>query len=393
MAARRFIAIYTTDSLQNLIELAQTLAPRLEVWSPHAVLLEVPARYEQETLDRLRQQAGAGWQLGVASTRMAAFLAAQAAPDEQGDRLPLPDGRGWDRFASLLRRWGIQTRRELASLPEAELVARLGPGALSLQKIARGEDLTPFQAYLPELRFEVSREMDWSLDSLQPLTFILAGLLDPLCRELESYGRATDAVHLILKLEDRGLHERTLQLAFPTRNPRLLLSLLRLELESHPPRAGVVGVMLRAQPARPRVFQYSFLQPLTPDPEKLSLTLSRLTALLGKEHVGFPVCLDTHRPDAFRIEEQKSKRAKEQTRGSRKPEAVSLSLQRVRPPTPLGSRLHQVRVRAGPWRSSGDWWSQGWGREEWDVELADGTLCRIYWDQHRKEWFLEGVYD
>ena len=46
----------------------------------------------------------------------------------------------------------------------------------------------------------------------------------------------------------------------------------------------------------------------------------------------------------------------------------------------------------GPFYSSGDWWTgEGWDRSEWDVQLAEGALCRIY--QETEAWFLEGIYD
>jgi len=65
---------------------------------------------------------------------------------------------------------------------------------------------------------------------------------------------------------------------------------------------------------------------------------------------------------------------------------------------------------AGPWRSSGDWWSEqataknageeahAWDREEWDVALAndDGTsvaLYRIYQDVGTGQWFADASYD
>lgn len=47
---------------------------------------------------------------------------------------------------------------------------------------------------------------------------------------------------------------------------------------------------------------------------------------------------------------------------------------------------------AGPWRASGEWWTASpWDREEWDVELSDGGLYRVF--RTSREWFLEGVYD
>jgi protein ImuB len=49
---------------------------------------------------------------------------------------------------------------------------------------------------------------------------------------------------------------------------------------------------------------------------------------------------------------------------------------------------------AGPWRTSGDWWDcDEWARDEWDVELSDGGIYRIYRDLKSSLWFIEGAYD
>jgi protein ImuB len=74
-----------------------------------------------------------------------------------------------------------------------------------------------------------------------------------------------------------------------------------------------------------------------------------------------------------------------------------------------------VKVSAGPWRTSGEWWTTGepggdatrfqeqgggrlspssaWNRDEWDVELADGAVYRIFRDRSRDGWFVEGIVD
>jgi protein ImuB len=47
---------------------------------------------------------------------------------------------------------------------------------------------------------------------------------------------------------------------------------------------------------------------------------------------------------------------------------------------------------AGPWRTSGDWWTADpWQRDEWDIALSDGALYRVYCDP--LGWFIEGSYD
>jgi hypothetical protein len=52
-----------------------------------------------------------------------------------------------------------------------------------------------------------------------------------------------------------------------------------------------------------------------------------------------------------------------------------------------------VLQAAGPWRTSGGWWSGTWNRDEWDVALKSGTACRIYQDRTTERWFLDGTYD
>jgi protein ImuB len=70
--------------------------------------------------------------------------------------------------------------------------------------------------------------------------------------------------------------------------------------------------------------------------------------------------------------------------------------------TAQGPVQGEVLAAAGPWRASGDWWTGSfWNRDEWDVELTDGGVYRIYCAraptedaaQSPESWFLEGMYD
>jgi len=84
----------------------------------------------------------------------------------------------------------------------------------------------------------------------------------------------------------------------------------------------------------------------------------------------------------------------------------ALAMHRMRPPKPIevaltaGTPAHlraaglngRIVATAGPWRISGDWWTDSaYARDEWDVELADGTLCRLAHDS--RGWRLEAIYD
>ena len=52
--------------------------------------------------------------------------------------------------------------------------------------------------------------------------------------------------------------------------------------------------------------------------------------------------------------------------------------------------------RAGPWRTSGRWWSYDktkWDRDEWDVELANGGCYRLARIRETGQWEIEGEMD
>ena len=365
-----------------------------------------------------------------------------------------------------LELWGIRSFREFAALPETGVSERLGAEGVRLQKLARGESVRPLVLAKPAPGFEKSIELDDPIELLEPLSFILARLLNQLCANLQAHGLAVDELRLGLKLEDKTEHQRAIRLPFPMRDSRVFLKLLLLDIESHPPQLAIVAVSITCEPAKPRSIQNGLFQPLAPEPEKLELTLARLARLVGQDNVGSPELVDTHRPGAFRIKRFIVKRGhgtkrprvrrgegtKGRVEGSRRPLAplppipspsphryVSLSPPHPLAPSPrrspspslLGFRVFRPPLRtqveapegwpariktpaaagrsirgkvlrmAGPWRTSGDWWSEDvWVRDEWDVAISGseatherGTLYRIYRDLRSDEWFVEGVYD
>jgi hypothetical protein len=58
--------------------------------------------------------------------------------------------------------------------------------------------------------------------------------------------------------------------------------MLMLDLESHPPNAAVTKVSVEAVPAKPRTVQNGLFVPLSPEPEKLEVTLARIAHVVGK---------------------------------------------------------------------------------------------------------------
>ena len=276
-------------------------------------------------------------------------------------------------------------------------------------------------------------ELEGPLDTLEPLSFVLARVLEPLSVALERAGRGAAAIRLSLRLTTRETHARVLQLPAPMRDPRVLRTLLLLDLESHPPSAAVDIVSIELDPAPARVTQFSLLTRAVPSPETLSTLTARLSALVGESRIGSAVLRDTHQPGAFTMRQfmpetpmpelsLKDAADRSTLRRQRHPPAIRVSVERGRPAHLAAARRGMpcgpVTRAAGPWRSSGGWWASsgaggqglshgaaaaadavprrgehGWNRDEWDVALGSGAVCRIFQDRTTGRWFLEGMYD
>ena len=211
------------------------------------------------------------------------------------------------------KKWGLKTLGELATLPTADLVSRLGRSALALQALARGEDLRPLVPMLDEERFESSLELEWPIEGLEPLSFVLTRLLEPLSTRLERSDRGAAVLHVLLRLvtraslrpergepvESREICARRLELPSPIRDVRTLRTLALLDLESHPPSAAIDRVTIVIDPTPGRVLQHTLFTRAHPTPEQLSTLLARLGALMGVDRFGAPATVDSYRPGAF----------------------------------------------------------------------------------------------
>ena len=199
----------------------------------------------------------------------------------------------------VLQRWGLTTLGEFAALPARALSSRIGQRGLAFQRLARGIDPRPLVPDPGVVRFVQSMELEWPIDALEPLSFVLARLLDPLAAALEAADRGAAAIRLDLRLTNRHTHSRLLQLPVAMRDARVLRTLLLLDLESHPPSAAIDIVAIEADPAPARIIQYSLLERALPSAETLATLNARLGALVGTERCGSPTLVDSYRSDAF----------------------------------------------------------------------------------------------
>jgi protein ImuB len=345
-----------------------------------------------------------------------------------------------------LERWGVRNLRALAVLPPVALTERLGQEGLRLQKLARGEHMRPLVPAQERFHFEERFEFEDAVDLLEPLSFMLNRMLEQLCLRLQGRALASNELKLELGLEvneDRQLHpvigrsghrvngktitrspdhpitryQRTLRLPVPMLDARVFLKLLQLDLKAHPPEWPVKTMSVSAEAVRPRSAQTGLFLPLAPQPERLEITLARIRGVVGdtddaKPRVGSPELLDTHRADAFvmkKFSPESAQSGKAVPQGS--PSSPLTALRIFRPPLPAKVEVKDgapstvianeqrgtVVALAGPWRTSGEWWTENaWSREEWDIALQVKDQCvlyRLYRDLSTSKWFVEASYD
>ncbi|HEY1913619.1 MAG TPA: hypothetical protein VGG73_22010 [Vicinamibacterales bacterium] len=482
-----------------VVAIAREFSPRYECQGDDLVTIDVsglgrllgPPQTIGEELRRESAARGVRVQVAVAGTQMAAHLLARShpgltviAPGEEAaalasipiailakcdahrtqslqgpQRKPAFANAEYSALAAVtaFTRWGLKTLGDLAALPPADLVSRMGRPALAWQAMARGEDLRPLVPMLEEERFESSLDLEWPIEGLEPLSFVLTRLLEPLSTRLERRDRGAAVLHVILRLvqgpEPCEIHARRLELPTPLRDVRTLRTLALLDLESHPPAAAIECVTVVIDPTPGRVLQHALFTRAHPTPEQLSTLLARLGAVMGQDRIGAPATVDSHRPGAFatmpfatehRHHDDHERRARGARKEGAQPSAIShqpsaihepltSALRRCRQPVPARVAVSDgrpVRVTtdrrefaggavlhsAGPWRTSGEWWldshqplaishpsamshepsaipSAPWDRDEWDVALGDGAVYRIFQERERGAWFIDAIVD
>jgi protein ImuB len=360
--------------------------------------------------------------VGIAASKLAARVAAElpksptlVEPGKESEFLaPLPLTRLSPQLnaASTLRRWGITSIGELATLPESEIASRLGDLGRELHSAARGIDPRPLIPRPLPPDFREGMDLEWPLVALEPFLFIANAALDRLAKRMEIQGFSCKRLELTLSLEPDGFYSRAIDLPAPTRDVKTMLTLLRLDLEKTPPGAPVMGFTIVAHPDRPRRAQLSLFGPAALSPEKLATTIARLVSLLGDDRVGMAMSVDGHLPERYAVGDYTPPPPPDARRKPSKSRAL-LAARVFRPPIPVevitrehdgetaiteingeGDACGSVRVSSGPWRIESSWWSDAPAtREYWDIELDRGGVYRLYQAAPSTEWFIDARYD
>jgi protein ImuB len=215
--------------------------------------------------------------------------------------------------AAWLVRLGVHTVGELARLPRSATAPRLGDDAGRILDLAEGRDDSPLVAYVPTAIPEEETTWEDPVDGVEPLLFVLRGLVSRLSARLEGRGEAVQALAVVL-LHDRavaklnGVAESTtlhFDLAAPLWRSEELFRVVSSRLGRVVLSAPTVGFRIEAKAiTRALALQLDLSRYASglggnagKGPETLPVVLAELLADIGKDKVGTLRLKGTHRPE------------------------------------------------------------------------------------------------
>lgn len=211
---------------ESVAAAAETVVAGIEVARPGLLLLPAAGagRYhgsEQQLAERLVAavaEVGYEAQVGMADGAGAAVLAARAARiippgDAQGFLAPLDVGElvhvatgetliEVPELVDLLRRLGLRTLGDLASLPRGDVLARFGRYGVWAHRVAAGEDDRPTALRRLEPDVAVEQDLDPPVERLESTAFAARRLAEELHAQLVARGAGCGRIQITARTED-----------------------------------------------------------------------------------------------------------------------------------------------------------------------------------------------
>jgi protein ImuB len=299
---------------------------------------------------------------------------------------------------------GVRTLGELARLPHGPFVRRFGKAAAAWHNCARGIDPTPFRPRAHELQIDAAVFGEGSAEQAEQVYFAVRVLADRVCNDLARAGRATALVQMTFECENGDVREIEAGFAQPTAEARTMLDVIRAKLENVAFESPVTGLRMQAMRLEECGTPAALFGQHEPDPQALAVALARLQSVTGspphRARVRPAHRLETRFAyDPFTIAAQQ--RRQERSPAHPVPQLRLLAVREIdvtmRGNQPVRVALRRARAPlnvlecAGPWRIDDGWFDSATVRDEYDVLLEDGMLCRIY--RQGEHWYLRGAYD
>ena len=291
---------------------------------------------------------------------------------------------------------GVTRLEELAKLPHGPFVRRFGKAAAQWHERARGIDPTPFRPRPHEVQIGAAAYGEGSAEQEEQVYFALRVLAERVCSDLSRAGKAAALVQMTFECENGDVQVVDAGFAQATGEPRTMLDVMRAKLESLTFGSPITGLRLQALQLEECGAVATLFGQSDADPQALAVALARLQAVTAS-----PAQRARVRPSP-RLETRYSYDSfgavtapRHDARKHHVPQLRLLAVKEIdvtmrgNQPQAVGAR--KVLDCAGPWRVDDGWFEQPVLRDEYDVLLDDGMLCRIY--RQGEHWYLRGAYD
>lgn len=324
-----------------------------------------------------------------------------------------------------LYRLGIKTLGQFALLPDQGVVERFASESVTLLKMARGEDDEPIQPKRLDEKENQAQNFDSPLETQIGILFYVNSLLERQLSELAQKGLGCEKVLVILKTDNNNEIPIHVSVAKETNKPKPFVDLLALELNNVILPDPVKEIQISIQTIFPLSSeQISLYQKKETKP--LGQILTRLKRVLGNGNILSPRVISSNKPEGrlqlISYSPPKKGNSKEFTGRKKKGEKsvpeptktqVSFSENSISgfrlydPPKPATVREQnglirfviadswygEVERQKGPWEISGEWWSERYDRNYFEIELSEGEQYLIFFDHSSQKWFLQGIFD
>lgn len=307
-------------SFEPVVAAVESLVAGVEVVRPGLIAVPArgPARYfgseaaaGERLVDQVAVRAEVECQVGAADGLFAAILAArsgaQVEPGQSGAFLSAQGVEELDRLlesaearalADLLRRLGITTLGEFASLPAGDVATRFGAAAVAAHRAAGGGEQRPVQRRSPPPDLAVPEQFDPPIDRVDAAAFAAKAMADRLHAQLREKGVACTRLGISARTgNDEELH-RVWRCAEPL-TPAGTADRVRWQLDgwlngrssAQQPTAGIRQLVLTPEEAVPAgSLQLDLLEATTGEADaRAGRALTRVQGMLGPGGVLTPV--------------------------------------------------------------------------------------------------------
>lgn len=293
---------------------------------------------------------------------------------------------------------GVTRLEDLAKLPHGPFVRRFGKAAAAWHDRARGIDPTPLRPRAHELQIGAAAYGEGSAEQEEQVYFALRVLAERVCGDLARAGKAATIVQMTFECDNGDVRVVDAGFAQATGDPRTMLDVMRAKLEGLTFGSPIVGLRLQAMQLEECGAVATLFGQSDADPQVLAVVLARLQAAIARPAQRARVRPSAQLETRFAYDDFTIGHAsipQHDTHKSHVPQLRLLAVREIdvtmRGNQPLCVGARKVVDCAGPWRIDDGWFEQPIARDEYDVLLEDGMLCRIY--RQGQRWYLRGAYD